>query len=154
MRPFLLALATLALLVSCAPVHEVDDGRIDIIASSFPAYDAARAIVGEDAKLSMLLPVGSDSHSYEPSAEDAVRIAEADLKLRGPGDLEGTQQSGMAFDLKIANIAKDGQLIQLAREEAQKIVDDDPTCQKNEYSMLWRRLDALRKNNVYFGAIS
>ena len=88
------------------------------------------------------------------ATNDGFRIAEADLKLRGPGDLEGTQQSGMAFDLKIANIAKDGQLIQLAREEAQKIVDDDPTCQKNEYSMLWRRLDALRKNNVYFGAIS
>ena len=86
MRPFLLALATLALLVSCAPVHEVDDGRIDIIASSFPAYDAARAIVGEDAKLSMLLPVGSDSHSYEPSAEDAVRIAEADLFVYNGGE--------------------------------------------------------------------
>ena len=86
MRPFLLALATLALLVSCSPVHEVDDGRIDIIASSFPAYDAARAIVGEDAKLSMLLPVGSDSHSYEPSAEDAVRIAEADLFVYNGGE--------------------------------------------------------------------
>lgn len=88
------------------------------------------------------------------ATNDGFRIAEADLKLRGPGDLEGTQQSGMAFDLKIANIAKDGQLIQLAREEAQKIIDDDPLCQKNEYSMLWRRLDALRKDNVYFGAIS
>ena len=48
---------------------------------------------------------------------DGFRIAEADLKLRGPGDLEGTQQSGMAFDLKIANIARDGQLVQLARTE-------------------------------------
>lgn len=85
---------------------------------------------------------------------DGFRIAEADLKLRGPGDLEGTQQSGVAFDLKIANVAKDGQLIQLARDEAGKIVDDDPTCVKSEYFMLWRRLDALRKNNVYFGAIS
>lgn len=88
------------------------------------------------------------------ATNDGFRIAEADLKLRGPGDLEGTQQSGMAFDLKIANIAKDGQLIQLARDEAQKIIDDDPLCQKNEYSVLWRRLDALRKNNIYFGAIS
>ncbi len=57
---------------------------------------------------------------------DGFRIAEADLKLRGPGDLEGTQQSGMAFDLKIANIARDGQLVQLARTEAQAIIDDDP----------------------------
>ena len=88
------------------------------------------------------------------ATNDGFRLAEADLKLRGPGDLEGTQQSGMAFDLKLANIAKDGQLIQLARDEAQKIIDDDPLCQKNEYSVLWRRLDALRKNNVYFGAIS
>ena len=57
---------------------------------------------------------------------DGFRIAEADLKLRGPGDLEGTQQSGMAFDLKIANIARDGQLVQLARTEAQAIIDADP----------------------------
>ena len=67
---------------------------------------------------------------------DGFRIAEADLKMRGPGDLEGTQQSGMAFDLKIADIARDGQLVQLAREEAQKIVDDDPTCQIGRAS--WR----------------
>lgn len=59
---------------------------------------------------------------------DGFKIAEADLKLRGPGDLEGTQQSGMAFDLKIADIARDGQLVQLARDEAQKIIDNDPQC--------------------------
>ncbi len=85
---------------------------------------------------------------------DGFKIADADLKLRGPGDLEGTQQSGMAFDLKIADVAKDGQIVQLARDEAQRIVDDDPQCGKSEYSMLWHRLDALRKNLPYFGAIS
>lgn len=85
---------------------------------------------------------------------DGFAIAEADLKFRGPGDLEGTQQSGMAFDLKIADIARDGQLIQLARDEAQKIVDDDPLCQKTEYSLLWRRLASLRKDNVNWAAIS
>ena len=85
---------------------------------------------------------------------DGFKIAEADLKLRGPGDLEGTQQSGMAFDLKIANVAKDGQLVQLARDEASKIIDDDPACSKSEYSMLWQRLKALRKNLPYFGEIS
>ena len=57
---------------------------------------------------------------------DGFRIAEADLKLRGPGDLEGTQQSGMAFDLKIADIARDGQLVQMARDEAQKVIEQDP----------------------------
>ena len=85
---------------------------------------------------------------------DGFRIAEADLKLRGPGDLEGTQQSGMAFDLKIADIARDGQIVQLARDEAQKIIDDDPTCEKSVYQMLWDRLTALRKTNINWGVIS
>ena len=85
---------------------------------------------------------------------DGFRIAEADLKLRGPGDLEGTQQSGMAFDLKIADIARDGQLVQMAREEAQKIVAADPTCSSPQYAMLWRRLRELRDVNVNWAAIS
>ena len=85
---------------------------------------------------------------------DGFRIAEADLKLRGPGDLEGTQQSGIAFDLKIADIARDGQLVQMAREEAQKIVAADPTCSSPQYAMLWRRLRELRDVNVNWAAIS
>ena len=85
---------------------------------------------------------------------DGFKIAEADLKLRGPGDLEGTQQSGIAFDLKIADIARDGQIVQLAREEAQKIIDDDPECKKDIYSILWNRLKELRKTNINWSAIS
>lgn len=85
---------------------------------------------------------------------DGFRIAEADLKLRGPGDLEGTQQSGIAFDLKIADIARDGQIVQMARNEAQKIIDADPTCEKSEYKMLWNRLKELRKTNINWAAIS
>ena len=85
---------------------------------------------------------------------DGFRIAEADLKLRGPGDLEGTQQSGMAFDLKIADIARDGQLVQMARDEAQRIIDDDPTCQDVKYLTLWNRLRDLRKTNINWAAIS
>ena len=85
---------------------------------------------------------------------DGFMIAEADLKLRGPGDLEGTQQSGMAFDLRIADIARDGQIVQMARDEAQRIIDDDPLCQKAEYQMLWDRLAALRKTNINWAAIS
>ena len=85
---------------------------------------------------------------------DGFRIAEADLKLRGPGDLEGTQQSGIAFDLKIADIARDGQLVQLARDEAQKIIDDDPTCTSQQYDMLWKRLRELRNTNINWAAIS
>ena len=85
---------------------------------------------------------------------DGFEIAEADLKLRGPGDLEGTQQSGIAFDLKIADIARDGQIVQMARDEAQKIINNDPLCQKTEYEMLWRRLKELRKTNINWSAIS
>ncbi len=85
---------------------------------------------------------------------DGFEIAEADLKLRGPGDLEGTQQSGMAFDLKIADIARDGQLVQLARDEAQKIIDADPTCESPQYQMFWNRLRDLRKTNINWAAIS
>ena len=85
---------------------------------------------------------------------DGFRIAEADLKLRGPGDLEGTQQSGMAFDLKVADIARDGQIVQMARDEAQRIIDDDPTCQSPKYQVLWNRLKELRKTNINWAAIS
>ena len=85
---------------------------------------------------------------------DGFRIAEADLKLRGPGDLEGTQQSGMAFDLKIADIARDGQIVQMARDEAQKIIDDDPECTSPRYTLLWNRLNELKKTNINWAAIS
>ena len=85
---------------------------------------------------------------------DGFQIAEADLKLRGPGDLEGTQQSGMAFDLKIADIARDGQIVQMARDEARKIIDADPKCERSEYAMLWNRLSELRKSNINWAAIS
>lgn len=85
---------------------------------------------------------------------DGFRIAEADLKLRGPGDLEGTQQSGMAFDLKIANIARDGQLVQLARTEAQTIIDADPQCEHPQNSLLWNRLRELKKTHINWAAIS
>lgn len=85
---------------------------------------------------------------------DGFRIAEADLKLRGPGDLEGPQQSGMAFDLKIANIARDGQLVQLARTEAQAIIDADPQCEHPQNSLLWNRLRELKKTHINWAAIS
>lgn len=85
---------------------------------------------------------------------DGFRIAEADLKLRGPGDLEGTQQSGMAFDLKIADIARDGQIVQMARDEAQAIIEDDPTCEKERYALLWNRMKEMRKTDINWAAIS
>ena len=121
-----------------------------------------RGRVGRGAKQSFCLLVTNRKLSKETSkridimcdTNDGFQIAEADLKLRGPGDLEGTQQSGIAFDLKIADIARDGQIVQLAREEAQKIINDDPTCSKHEYRLLWDRLAALRKDNINWAAIS
>ena len=121
-----------------------------------------RGRVGRGAKQSYCLLVTPHTLATETrkrinimcDTNDGFRIAEADLKLRGPGDLEGTQQSGMAFDLKIANIARDGQLVQMARDEAQKIIDDDPDCAKAEYATLWNRLRELRNTNVNWAAIS
>ncbi|NDW13794.1 ATP-dependent DNA helicase RecG [Bacteroides sp. 214] len=88
------------------------------------------------------------------NSNDGFEIAEADLKLRGPGDLEGTQQSGIAFDLKIANLARDGQLLQYVRDIAQEIVDRDPTSELAENEILWKTLKALRKTHVSWAAIS
>lgn len=121
-----------------------------------------RGRVGRGAKQSYCLLVTPHALATETrkridimcDTNDGFRIAEADLKLRGPGDLEGTQQSGMAFDLKIANIARDGQIVQMARDEAQKIIDDDPDCKKPEYTTLWNRLRELRNTNINWAAIS
>ena len=85
---------------------------------------------------------------------DGFEIAEADLKLRGPGDIEGTQQSGVAFDLKIANLARDGQLLQYVREVAERIIDDDPQATGPENAVVWRHLAEIRKRNVDWSAIS
>lgn len=76
---------------------------------------------------------------------DGFEIAEADLKLRGPGDLEGTQQSGVAFDLKIADIARDGQLLQYVREIAERLLDADPNGERPENAIVWQQLKELRK---------
>lgn len=85
---------------------------------------------------------------------DGFEIAEQDLKLRGPGDLEGTQQSGMAFDLKIANLARDGQILTIARATAQEVIDNDPEEKNPANTILWAHLQELRKNNINWGAIS
>ena len=60
------------------------------------------------------------------STTDGFLVAEADLKMRGPGDLEGTLQSGLAVNLKIASLASDGRLVELARNAASDILDNDP----------------------------
>ena len=85
---------------------------------------------------------------------DGFEIAEADLKLRGPGDLEGTQQSGVSFTLRLANLARDGQVLQLARETAEKVLDDDPHCAASKNDILWKQLNKLRDRTVNWGVIS
>jgi len=85
---------------------------------------------------------------------DGFEIAEVDLKLRGPGDLEGTQQSGLGFDLKIANLAKDGDILKLAREKAGEILDADPTLQRTENRPLRNYLVSSKKTGFDWGVIS
>lgn len=87
-------------------------------------------------------------------SNDGFEIAEQDLKLRGPGDLEGTQQSGMAFDLKIANLARDGILLQMARDVAAEVLARPDAEQNPANAVLWQRLSQLRKTNINWGAIS
>lgn len=71
---------------------------------------------------------------------DGFEIAEMDMKLRGPGDLEGTQQSGMGFDLKIANLGKDVEILKLARQVAFDILKEDPALQNLENKILRQSL--------------
>lgn len=87
-------------------------------------------------------------------SNDGFEIAEADLKLRGPGDLEGTQQSGIPFNLRIANLTRDGDILQFAREVAQKVLDDDPQIEKPENSILRKQLRKLSGNRYNWGLIS
>ena len=88
------------------------------------------------------------------ATNDGFRIAEADLQLRGPGDLEGTLQSGTPFDLKIANLATDGQLVALARQAAMDILDKDPMLEDERNRMYKRQLDLLRAEKPLWGDIS
>ena len=85
---------------------------------------------------------------------DGFVIAEEDMKLRGPGDLEGTAQSGMPFDLKIANIVKDQELLEIAREAASEMLKQDPQNALPQNAMVWQHLNLLKKTMINFSAIS
>lgn len=79
--------------------------------------------------------IGSDTRKrleLMTSTTDGFVIAEADMQMRGPGDIEGTMQSGLPFDLRIANLAQDGQIIELARRAAESLLDADPALQAPE----------------------
>lgn len=85
---------------------------------------------------------------------DGFEIAEVDLKLRGPGDIEGTQQSGISYDLKIAHLGKDGQLLQYARDVAQEILDEDPLLEQEENYILAKQVKRLSKTKINWSVIS
>lgn len=85
---------------------------------------------------------------------DGFEIAEADLKMRGPGDLEGTQQSGLAFDLRIASLVKDGVILQQARQLAMEIVERDPMLEASQNNILRNRLGKLFAQKVDWSRIS
>lgn len=87
-------------------------------------------------------------------SNDGFVIAEADLKLRGPGDLEGTQQSGIPFDLKIADLVRDNHILFRAREIAEGIIDKDPTLEQPEHQVLKQQIDRLGGNRFEWGRIS
>jgi len=85
---------------------------------------------------------------------DGFEISEADLQLRGPGDLEGTQQSGMPFELKIADLARDGKMLQIARNFAMEILNEDPKLETEKNIILSDRLKKLNKRTINWGVIS
>jgi len=88
------------------------------------------------------------------STSDGFEIAEVDLQLRGPGDLEGTQQSGLPFDLKIANLGKDGQLLQYVRDIAMEILDEDSKLELPKNQLLLAELEKSAKEKINFSRIS
>ena len=85
---------------------------------------------------------------------DGFVLAEEDMKLRGPGDMEGTQQSGIPLNLKVANLASDGQLLQLAREDVEELLRKDPELKMREHKAVSERLDFLFGNKINWGRIS
>ena len=85
---------------------------------------------------------------------DGFEIAEADLRFRGPGDLEGTQQSGIAFNLKLANLARDGQIVQLARETASSVLDADPILSHPQNQIMVERMRYLKRDEMDWSSIS
>ena len=85
---------------------------------------------------------------------DGFVVAEEDMKLRGPGDMEGTQQSGIAFNLRISNLAQDGQIVQLARDDARQIIDIDPSLTSEKYASLGNHVHSIFAHDVDWSLIS
>lgn len=88
------------------------------------------------------------------STENGFEIAEADMKLRGPGDLEGTQQSGLPFELSIASLSRDGRLLEQAREVATRVLEADPALEQPQNAVLLRELRKEKYNIKDYSQIS
>ena len=88
------------------------------------------------------------------STQDGFELAEADMRMRGPGDIEGTQQSGLPIDLKLADLAKDSQILEEARRTALSLLDSDPFIERPANQMLRVKLSKLRGAQEGFSRIS
>jgi ATP-dependent DNA helicase RecG len=88
------------------------------------------------------------------STNDGFEIAEVDLKLRGPGDIEGTQQSGLTCNLRVANLGKDGRVLNEAAQAATLILEDDPLLQKEENQTFATQVKRLFKTKINWRYIS
>lgn len=85
---------------------------------------------------------------------DGFRISEEDMRMRGPGDLQGTLQSGMPFDLRIANLATDGRILEEARALAHEVLESDPQHNRSYNDILWCQLSRTRKHEINWSEIS
>jgi ATP-dependent DNA helicase RecG len=88
------------------------------------------------------------------STQDGFELAEADLRMRGPGDIEGTMQSGLPVDLKISNLAKDSQILEDARNVASRILEEDPLLEQPRNSILLEGLSRLKREVKDYSQIS
>jgi ATP-dependent DNA helicase RecG len=121
-----------------------------------------RGRVGRGAEQSYCLLMSSYKISNESRkrletmvrTNDGFEIAEVDMQLRGPGDLEGTQQSGIGFTLKIANLGRDGEILQHARNQASDLLDDDPKLEKQENQILVYNLMKMKNTEYNWSSIS
>lgn len=121
-----------------------------------------RGRVGRGADLSFCILMAGDKLSKDGDARlsamvettDGFQLAEMDMKLRGPGDIEGTQQSGLPISFKLANLARDGQILTLARNAAFYIAEKDPTLSLSENAILKKGLQERSKQNVSWREIS
>ena len=88
------------------------------------------------------------------STNDGFEIAEVDMQIRGPGDIEGTQQSGLPFNFKIANLSQDGQILQFSRHIATEVIEEDGMLQLQKNRLLKQQIEQMALERTSFGQIS